>query len=70
MFGGEKPLHVLPRYATNKLVMQEVSYHLATRLSATLHRKKKSPWPTLPLKIGLYEIKNLKVMDDEGKEIV
>jgi len=48
VFGGEKPPHVLPRYATEKLIMQEVSYHLATRLSATLHSKKKAPWPTLP----------------------
>lgn len=29
MFGGEKPLHVLPRFATDKLVMQEVAYHIS-----------------------------------------
>lgn len=31
VFGGENPLHVLPRYGTIKLIMQEVSYHLSTR---------------------------------------
>lgn len=70
MFGGYKPPHVLPRYATEKLITQEVSYHLATGLSLALHRKKKAPWPTLPLHIGLYKINNLKVMDVDVKEIV
>ena len=60
MFGREKPLHVLPRYATEKLIMQEVSYHLTIGFLVGLHRKKKAPWPTLPLWIGLYEIQNLK----------
>jgi len=45
MFSGEKPLHVLPIYATDKLIMQEVSYNLAIGLLVGLHRKKKSPWP-------------------------
>ncbi len=70
VFSGEKPPRVLPRYNTDNLVMQQVSYHLATRLSTAFHRKNKAPWPTLPLKIVLYEINNLKVMDTEGKEIV
>ena len=43
VFGREKPPHVLPRYATDKLIMQEVSYHLTTRLLASLHRMKKAP---------------------------
>lgn len=34
-----------------------------------LQRKKKEPWPTLPLQIGLYERKNMKVTDIEDKEI-
>jgi len=42
-FGEEKPLHVLRRYGTHKMIMQEVSYHLATRLLAGLHRNKKVP---------------------------
>jgi len=69
LFGNKKSPHILPRYATDKHVMLEVSYHLSTGLSAALHRKKKTPWPTLPMKIGLYKIKNLKVADTEGKVI-
>ena len=69
MLGGQKSLHVLPRYPTNKLVMQEFYYHISIGLSRVLQRKKKEPWPILPLQIGLYMIKNLKVADTEGKEI-
>jgi len=70
VFVGEKPMHVLPRYAMENLVMQEVSYHLSTGLSVGLHRKKKVSWLTLPLRIGLYEIKILKDADAEAKEIL
>ena len=49
--------------------MQEVVYHLSTGLSTNFHMKKKAPWPTLPMKIGLYEIKNIKVTDIKGKVI-
>lgn len=47
-----------------------MSYNLVTVLSAALHRMKKAPWPTLPLQIGLYEIKNFKVSNVKEKEIV
>lgn len=70
VFGREKHLHVLPRYATDKLIMQEVSYHLSIGLLVGQHRKKKVPWPTLPLQIGLYEIKSLKDVDVKAKDIV
>lgn len=70
VFGREKPMHVLPTCTMDKLVMQEAAYHLSTGLSAGLHRKKKSPWTTLPLRIGLYEIKSLKDVDANAKEIV
>lgn len=53
VFGKEKPSHILPRYAMNKLVMQEVSYQIFIALSTRLHRKKKESWPTLPLWIKL-----------------
>lgn len=70
VFGRENPTHVLPRYATDKLIMQEVSYHLAIGLLARLHRKTKVTRPTLPLRIRLYEIKILKYVDVEAKEII
>lgn len=69
VFSIQKLLYLFPRYATDKIVMQEVSYHLSTRLSAALHRKKKAPWPTFLMQIGLYDIKNIKVMYTKGKAI-
>lgn len=69
MFRGEKPLHVLPWYDTDKLIMQEVSEHLAIGLSARLHRNNKAPWPCLPLRIILYEIKSSKDAHYESKDI-
>jgi len=35
-FGSSKSSHMLPSYATDKLVMQEVAYHLSTGLSGML----------------------------------
>lgn len=69
MFGRDKPPRILPRFTMEKLVMQEVRYHISTRLSARLHRRKNAPWPALPLRIGLYDIKSLKDVDGEAKEI-
>ena len=70
IFGGEKPLHVLPRYVTDKLIMQEISYHLSIGLLIVLHRKNKAPWSALPFWIRLYEIKSLKDVYAKTKDIV
>ena len=51
VFDDHKLSHIFLRYATNKLVKQEVSYHLSTGLLGDLHRKKKAPWPALPTQI-------------------
>jgi len=68
MYNEKKPPHVLPKFSMNKLVMQEMSYHILVALSARLHQKKKAPWPTLPLWIGLYKIQNLKYVDSETED--
>lgn len=70
LFSREKSWHDLPKYSMYKIVMEEVSYHLPTWFSTLFHRKNKEPWPTIPLQIGLYKIKNFKVTDTEGKEIL
>lgn len=49
MYSVEKALHVLLRFSTDNLAMQEVAYHISRWLSSGLHRKKKAPWPMLPL---------------------
>ena len=51
-----------------KLVMQEVAYHISTWLLARLHRKKKAPFPALPLLIKLYEIQNFTHVDTKMEE--
>ena len=68
MYNAEKPPHVLPKFSRDKLVMQEVSYHISAGLSARLHQKNKTPWPALSLRIRLYEIQNLKHADAETEE--
>lgn len=69
MFGGKKPPHVLPRFATDILVMQEVSCHISIGLSVRPHRRKKTPWPSLPLQFELYEIWFLNDVDDKAKSL-
>ena len=49
VFGGNKPPHQLPRYANDKMIMEDVDYHISVGFSGVLQRKKKAPWPTLPL---------------------
>jgi len=68
MYSEEKPPHVLPKFSMDKLVMQELLYRISTGFSARLHRKKKAPWPTLPLRISLYKIRNLKHANVEKEE--
>ena len=42
MYNAEKVLHELPKFSIDKLVMQEVAYHILTELSTRIHRKKKA----------------------------
>jgi len=56
MYNTEKAPHLLPKFSMNRLVMHEVAYHILTGLLARIHRKKKEPWPILPLPMGLYKI--------------
>jgi len=69
MYIMEKPPHVLPKLALDKLVMEEVSYHISVGMSVKLHLKKKAPRPTIPLWTGLYKIQNFKHADVEAKDI-
>ena len=63
MFSVEKPLNVIHKFALYVLVMEELAYHISAGLTTRLQRKKKAPWPTLPLRIGLYEIQSIKQAD-------
>lgn len=68
VFNVEKPPLVLPNFSLDVLHMQEVVYHISIGLIARLQRKKKAPWPTLSLQIGLYEIKSIKKFHVEEKK--
>ena len=63
MFSTKNPLHVLPKFSLDILIMQEVAYHISVGLTTRLHRKKKAPLPALLLLIGLYEIRGIKQVD-------
>jgi len=67
VFNAKKPPHVLPKFSLDVLIMQEVAYHILAGLIARLHQKKKAPWQTLLLWIGLYEIKSIKQVDVEAE---
>ncbi len=54
---------------TNKVVHQEVAYQLNKGLSRLLHKGKKVPWPTFPLRIILYEMKSHKTRDEKIEEL-
>lgn len=69
VYNAEKPPHVLLKFSLDKLVMQEVSYHILAGLSARLHQKKKAPWLTLPLCIRSYKIHTFKHVDVEVEEM-
>jgi len=69
MYIAQKPPHVLPKFCLDVHVMQGVAYHISARLTARLHRKKKSSWTTLPLSIGLYEIRCFKNVDFEAEQM-
>lgn len=43
MYNTEKPSHVLLKFATEKLIMKEVSFHISAELLGRLHQKKKAP---------------------------
>lgn len=57
------------KFTIDKLVMQEVAYHISSGLSIGLHMKKKEPWPIIHLRIGLYAIRSLKEVDVEVEKI-
>jgi len=68
-FSSMKPLHVLPKFAFDILVMQEVAHHISVGLIARLLQKNNAPWPTLLLWIGLYEIQSIKQVHVEEKQM-
>lgn len=69
MYNVKKSSHVVPNFSLDKLIMQEVSYHISVGLTNRLHRKKKASWPALPLHIRLYELWSFKHTDVEAQQM-
>jgi hypothetical protein len=66
VYSSTKPLHLLPQFILDKLVLQEVTYHtIIYGVGGVLYREKKTLWPPLPLYIGLYSFSNTKKAQDE-----
>jgi hypothetical protein len=61
IYGAMKPLHLIPQFILDKLVLQEVSYKAIIHgFGGMLYRSKKAIWPPLPLYIGKYFFQNTK----------
>lgn len=63
MYIMDKASHAFLRFSIDKLIMEEVAYHISIGLLARLDRNKKASWPILPMWIGLYVIGSLKEAD-------
>ena len=61
--GSTKPLHWLPHFVPDTLLLQEISYEtFVNGVATSLHRNKKGIWPQFPLmtpvcKISSYKLK-------------
>ena len=69
VFGSFKTPHALPRFVTDKMLLQEVCYQMTFGFSKVLTKGKKKPWPTLPLTIGAYLIKDFREVEAEAEKI-
>ena len=69
VFGTFKAPHALPRFITDKVLMQEVCFQMTSGFSNVLSKGKKKPWPALPLTIGAYTVKDFREVGTQGEEI-
>ena len=57
----------MPRFVTDKMLIQEVCFQMSQGFSSVLSKGKKKLWPTLPLTIGAYTVKDFKEVAAEGE---
>ena len=69
MFGSLKAPHALPRFAIDKLLLQEVYYQMSGGFTKVLTKGKKNPWPTLPLTISTYTVKYFREVEAEAEQM-
>ena len=54
-------------FVTDKMLIQEVCFQMSQGFSSILSRGKKKPWPTLPLTIGAYTVKDFREVAAEAE---
>ena len=59
----------MPRFVTDKMLLQEVCYQMTSGFSKVLTKGKKNLWPTLPLTIGAYTVKDFREVQVEVEEM-
>ena len=69
VFGSYKAPHAMPRYVTDKILIQEVFFQKSSSFSRVLTKGKKKPWPMLPLTIGTYMVKDFREVEAEAEEM-
>lgn len=69
VFGTHKPPHALPRFSTNKTLLQEVCYQMTQGFSKIIIKGKKKPWPAFPLTIRAYVVENFIQVEEEAKAL-
>ena len=63
VFGSYKTPHAMPRYVTDKMLIQEVCFQMTSSFSKVLTKGKKKPWPTLPLTVSTYTIRDFREVE-------
>ena len=68
VFRSFKAPHTLPEFITDKILLQEVCYQMTSGFSKVHTKGKKNPWPTLPLTIGTFTVRDFKEVEVEAEE--
>ena len=59
----------MPRYVTDKILIQEVCFQMTSSFSKVLSKGKKKSWPTLPLTVSTYTVKDFREVEAEAEEM-
>ena len=59
----------MPQFVTDKMLLQEVCFQMTSGFSKVLTKGKKKSWPTLPLTIDAYRVKDFREVEEEAEEM-
>ena len=69
VFVSYKAPHAMHRYVTDKILIQELCFQMTSIFSKVLTKGKKKSWPTLPLTIDSYTVKDFREVEAEEEEM-